>query len=58
MADPAAVEGSDDKKRKAFLKAFTDLSTRIKLLLALPIDKLDQLTLTAKLKEIGRTSAE
>lgn len=30
VEDPAAVQGSDDEKRKAFLKAFTELSGRIK----------------------------
>ena len=29
IADPAAVTGSDDVKRKAFMHAFTDLKTRI-----------------------------
>lgn len=31
LQDPAAVQGSDDEKRKAFLKAFTELKTRIDL---------------------------
>jgi arsenate reductase (thioredoxin) len=29
IQDPAAVQGSDDEKRKAFLKVFTELKTRI-----------------------------
>jgi len=29
IADPAAVAGSDDEKRKAFLNAFTELKARI-----------------------------
>ena len=53
VADPAAVQGSDADKRRAFLKAFTELSTRINLMLALP--KLDRQALTGKLREIGRT---
>ena len=52
VRDPAAVTGSDEEKRKAFLKAFTELSTRINLLLALPIAKLDRLALKQKLDEI------
>ena len=55
VADPAAVQGSDEERRKAFLKAFTELSTRIKLMLALPMDKLDRQALTGKLKEIGKS---
>lgn len=56
VADPAAVQGTDAEKRKAFLRAFTELSVRINLLLALPIDKLDRLVLQKKLNDIGRTS--
>ena len=55
VEDPAAVQGSDDEKRRAFLKAFSALSTRINLLLNLPMEKLDRHALTAKLKDIGRT---
>jgi protein-tyrosine-phosphatase len=31
VPDPAAVQGSDDEKREAFLEAFTQLSERIRL---------------------------
>ena len=55
VRDPAAATGSDEEKRKAFLRAFTELSTRINLLLALPIAKLDRLALKQKLDEIGKT---
>ena len=58
IQDPAAVVGSDEEKRKAFLKAFTELTTRINLLLNLPIDKLDRLVLKQKLDEIGKTGAQ
>ena len=58
VPDPAAVQGTDDDKRKAFLNAFTVLSTRINYLLALPIEKLDRLTLKTRLADIGgKTSA-
>ena len=55
IADPAAVVGSDEAKRKAFLRAFTELSTRINLLLALPIGKLERTALKRKLDQIGKT---
>ncbi len=55
VADPAAVEGTEDEKRKAFVRAFTELTTRINLFLNLPIDKLDRLTLKSKLDQIGRS---
>ena len=54
VADPAAVQGTDLEKRKAFLRAFTELSARINLLLALPVDKLDRRVLQKKLDDIGR----
>jgi arsenate reductase len=55
VEDPAALQGTDDEKRRAFLKAFVELSTRINLLLALPIERLEWQTLTSKLQEIGKT---
>ena len=55
VADPAAVQGSDDEKRKAFHGAFTQLTTRIRLFLSLPFEKLEQSAIKRKLDEIGRT---
>ncbi len=49
VPDPAAVQGSDEQKRRAFKDAFTALSRRIDLFLALPMDRLDK----KKLDEIG-----
>jgi arsenate reductase (thioredoxin) len=58
VADPAAVVGTAEEKRRAFLRAFTELSARINLLLALPLEKLDRLTLKRRLDEIGKTGSE
>ncbi len=58
IEDPAAVVGSDEQKRHAFFKAFNELQTRISLFLALPMDKLDRLTLQKKLADIGRSKQE
>jgi arsenate reductase len=58
IEDPAAVQGTDEEKRRAFLKAFTQLSTRINLFLNLPLEKLDRMALKAKLDEIGKTRSE
>ena len=58
VADPAAVSGPETEKRKAFLRAFSELSTRINLLLALPVAKLDRLTLRRRLEEIGKAGNE
>jgi arsenate reductase len=46
VPDPAAVEGSDEDKRRAFRQAFLALSGRIDLFLALPEDRLDKGALT------------
>lgn len=54
VEDPAAIEGDDETKRRAFLRTYTALARRIELFLALPLDRLDKLTLKRQLDEIGR----
>jgi arsenate reductase len=54
--DPAAVEGSDEQKRKAFFKAYTELSRRLSIFVSLPMDKLDRLALKKRLDEIGKVT--
>ena len=54
IPDPAAVEGSDADKRKAFDDAFRVLERRISLFISLPIRSLDQLALARKVAEIGK----
>jgi arsenate reductase len=56
--DPAAAAGTDEERRKAFLRAFSELSTRINLFMSLPIAKLDRLVLKKKLEEIGKLGRE
>ncbi len=58
IGDPAAVQGSEELERRAFLRAFSELSTRINLFMSLPIHKLDRLVLRKKLDEIGRIGRE
>ena len=58
VPDPAAVEGGDEEKRRAFHRAFLALSTRINLFVSLPMDKLDRLALQKKLQEIGNSGQE
>jgi arsenate reductase (thioredoxin) len=53
VEDPAAVEGSDEDKRKAFFHAFNRLQNRIQLFLNLPLTKLDRVALTDRLRQIG-----
>ena len=55
VEDPAAVEGTDEEKRRAFVRALTTLQRRIELFLSLPHGKLDKLALRRQLDEIGRS---
>ena len=54
VPDPAAVEGSDEAKRKAFFTAWSQLQHRISIFASLPLDKLDRLSLKQRLDEIGQ----
>ncbi len=54
VPDPAAVEGTDEAKRKAFLEAFVALRRRIELFASLPFGKLDRLALESRLRDIGK----
>jgi arsenate reductase (thioredoxin) len=55
IRDPAAIEGTEDITRKAFLTAYTEMHRRISLFINLPIKTLSQFALKQKLEEIGRT---
>jgi arsenate reductase len=55
VEDPAAVEGDDEARRKAFLHAYSRLQHRIQSFLSLPLAKLDRVALAQALKEIGRS---
>jgi arsenate reductase len=57
VPDPAIVEGTEAEHRKAFREAYLLLENRIKLLVALPIEKLDRLAITRNVDQIGRHSA-
>lgn len=54
LPDPAAVEGPDDRRRQAFREAYQQLESRIKLFVALPIDKLDRMAIKRHADDIGR----
>jgi arsenate reductase len=53
IEDPTAFEGNEIEKQRAFNLAFKYLKTRIHLLLAVPIKRLDRLALKTQLDEIG-----
>jgi protein-tyrosine-phosphatase len=54
IEDPAAIEGADDVRRRAFFRAYNQLQHRLSIFVSLPMNKLDRLTLQKRLDEIGR----
>lgn len=54
IEDPAAVDGSDADKRRAFAKAYAAMARRISLFTNLPLAKLDMLAIKRELNQIGR----
>ena len=58
VEDPAAVQGTDDEKRRAFFRTYTHLQSRLNIFINLPLDKLDRLALQKRLHEIGKSRPE
>lgn len=54
VPDPAAVEGSDEEKGRHFNDAALTLKRRIDLMLALPLERLDAMSLLRELRQIGK----
>ena len=54
IEDPAAVEGTDIDKERAFVTALRYLKNRINIFAALPLSKLDNVALGSRLRDIGR----
>ena len=53
VPDPAAVQGSDTEKTRAFMATAVTLKRRIELMLALPIERLDAIAIRRELEQIG-----
>ena len=53
--DPAHFTGPDDAKRRFFEKIFQEISARIRLFLALPLDRIDRMSLLNELRAIGES---
>ena len=53
VADPAAVEGTDEQRLRAFQDAAMVLRRRIELMLALPLASLDRMALQREITAIG-----
>jgi arsenate reductase len=58
LPDPSAVEGTEDDRRKAFQQTYIALQNRIRILLNLPIEKLERLAMKQLLDSIGCGSTE
>lgn len=56
IPDPAAATGTEAEIELAFVEAARRLRNRIELLIALPVEKLDHLSLQARLREIGKNA--
>jgi arsenate reductase (thioredoxin) len=57
VSDPAAVQGTEAEQRHAFREVYVVLKNRIKLFVALPIEKLDRMAIKRNVDEIGRRGA-
>ena len=51
--DPAAVEGDDEVKRRAFAKIFRQITNRVRIFINLPLEKLDTLAIKREMDRIG-----
>ena len=53
FADPSHVEGDEDARKAAFARTAHAIAHRLRLFLALPVDKLDRLSLQNELRALG-----
>ena len=53
FVDPAAVEGTDEEKLKAFATTFREISQRLRIFLNLPFDRLDRMSLQNALRTMA-----
>ena len=54
LPDPAAVEGTDEIRRKAFHDTVVGMKRRIELMLALPMTSLDRMAIQREVRDIGK----
>lgn len=57
LPDPAAVEGSDERRRAAFRNTLIALESRIRIFLSLPLATLDRMKIEARVRQIGKAPA-
>lgn len=53
IADPAAVEGPEDRQKAAFRDAMRYLRNRISIFIELPLESIDRMALASRLRGIG-----
>ena len=58
IEDPAAVEGSEEMKLRAFNRAFRELDARIKIFTSLRLEMLDRMALQRELDAIGKSHVD
>lgn len=54
VPDPVAVDGTEEARQRAFQSAWMMLRQRVELLLALPVEKLDRMSIRQALRAIGQ----
>ena len=55
MPDPAAAQGSEEARLRAFRDVAVMMKRRIELLLALPVERLDRMAIQHHVREIGQS---
>ena len=53
LPDPAAVDGTDEEKKRAFMDTAVTLKRRVEFMLSLPMDKLERMAIQSEVREIG-----
>jgi arsenate reductase len=56
VPDPASVQGTPEEIERAFKQAFAILTTRISLMLALPLATMDSLAIKREIDGIGKSN--
>jgi arsenate reductase len=54
--DPAAFDGPPEAKRAKFHAIYLEIAARVRLLVDLPVERLDRLALQGKLRSIGKST--
>lgn len=54
LPDPAAAEGTEEEKKRAFMDTAVTLKRRIEFMLSLPMDKLERMAIQREVREIGK----